>query len=244
MRTILILALLGGFAARSQPALVTPRFGLVRDSAGAFRELNGSPGSFLAGTSFAESVQAAAWCGNSGFVHTPAGLQWLSENGLQTVEEQAALQKLLCADGVPARQLGSHLERWTGDRFTAWRIEFPGRVLSVDNGLVLVQDDHGLTLIMLDARRRAVRFSMAVPVEAARAALLDGGILYQQAGELVWWRPGAGTLRAPLPRDCALDFEPLGPGWIHAVDFDRQANLGVRLHDGELQVFELPEVQQ
>ncbi len=243
MRTILIISVLSVFTAAAQTALREPQFGLVRDSAGVMRVLGGSAGSFLAGESLATGVQSAAWCGSSGFLRTEAGIQWLSPEGLQTVDNGVAAGRLLCADGAPALQSESRLERWTGQRFEAWPLDVPGEVLAVDNGTLLVRESDGLALVVLDTRRRAIRLSRAVPVQTGRATLLEGSLLYQDANELVLWQPDGGEMRASLPRDCTVEFEPLGPGWIHVVDFQHGVNLGVRIKAGELQVFELPEVQ-
>lgn len=242
MRPVLALSFVFAFTAAAQTGLDAPRFGLVRDSTGNLRELGGSAGSFLAGASLVEDVRAAAWCGNAGLVRTGTGLWRLSPDGPRAVGDTPPSGTLLCAGGAGALQHGARIEAWTGEEFTPWPVEFSGAVLAVENNTVLVAGDDGLTLVALDRRYRTVQYSLAVPAPAGPAALLEGAVLYQDVNELVLWRIGGEMIRASLPAECTLEFEPIGPGWIHAFDFAHGVNLGVRIQTGRLQVFELPEV--
>lgn len=245
MRSIAILLVASAAFLTGQTSFRAPRLGAVRDRSGALRQMLGVAGSFVPGESLAEDVQAAAWCGEAGILTTAQGLRWLTNGELKPVETETQPTRLLCAGAAPAIVREDRVEVWTGEDFEAWPVRILGEILSVEGNTVLASDAGGLRVLELSIDHRRVLASHFLGVEAPRAALLGGGVLYQDGEELVLVPEGSDAQRASIGSAGAqLQFEPMGPGWIHAFDFERGVNLAARVRDGRLQIFALPEVTQ
>lgn len=239
MRNILFFLL--ALAAAGQTNLEAPKFGLVRDPAGTLRPLTGSPGSFLPGPVLAEKLTRAAWCGTTGLALVEQDSRPVLITPQGSTDLEGTIEIPLCLNQNAARQNEGQLEIWDKDHFTPWGPPINETILAIEANQILTRGDQGLTLLTL--KGGTITASQPVPIEAKEATLLGAAVLYQDHDDLVAWSPDGTELRAPLPRPGTLRFEPLGPGWIHAIDFANNLDLAIRLRDGALQLFELPEVQ-